>query len=233
MRVGSADPDKVVNLVRVGDLTVVGLDDSRLAIFSPTKKWFSQHKVSMYCLSARGKAENDHSRVCKVAGRRLYFSKAEEDWKGKRGRIVQVNLDTFEERVLDKLKENIADFLVDENQTITYLTSQGELIQENVDNNTSIPRTCVNLKENSPDAVSFHSLCQVSPNTFLASAYCEAPQHKNRFLLSSKSTQGGFKVHAFVDVPVPAEVQEEDPDSEYAGTPRKLGLNQWLSASPR
>ena len=38
----------------------------------------------------------------------------------------------------------IEDFLVDENQTITYLTSQGELRQENPDNS-SIPKTCVNL----------------------------------------------------------------------------------------
>src|SRR3990167_7347653 len=63
-------------------------------------------------------------------------------------KIVRVNLDTFEEVVLDKLADNIADFLVDENQTITYLTSQGELRQENPDNS-SIPKTCVNLKTDS------------------------------------------------------------------------------------
>ena len=64
-----------------------------------------------------------------------------------------MNLDTFQKEVLGFEAENdIFDFEVDENQTITYLTSQGELIQENVDNNTSIPRTCARLSGiNTPD----------------------------------------------------------------------------------
>ena len=56
--------------------------------------------------------------------------------------VMDGSLPVFPERAL---LTDVEDFLVDENQTITYLTSQGELIQENVDNNTSIPRTCVTL----------------------------------------------------------------------------------------
>ena len=103
-----------------------------------------------------------------VADREVHFLSSEG---AEQRKIVRVNLDTFEERVLDKLKENIADFLVDENQTITYLTSQGELIQENVDNNTSIPRTCVNLKTDTTTGGEHSALCRLSNTHFVACHY--------------------------------------------------------------
>ena len=55
--------------------------------------------------------------------------------------IIRVNLDTLtkvDTKPLNSLLP-ISDFEVDENQTITYLTSQGELRQENPDNS-SIPK---------------------------------------------------------------------------------------------
>ena len=78
-----------------------------------------------------------------MSGHFLYFKNPE-------AKIVRVNLDTSPEKsdtfkeVVLAIEHKVGDFLVDENQTITYLTSQGELRQENPDNS-SIPKTCLKL----------------------------------------------------------------------------------------
>jgi len=141
----------------------------------------TENKFSKYSSDARDRFEYDYSRLCVVRNNTLYFSRSEEDDR-KRGKIVRVNLDTFEEVVLDKLADNIADFLVDENQTITYLTSQGELRQENPDNS-SIPKTCVNLKNSDPNSSLFQSLCRHSESEFLCTSYV-SPNDGNLFILS-------------------------------------------------
>ena len=76
------------------------------------------------------------SRNVQQVGKKIYFVTPELQLVRMDGAIP-----IFPERVL---LDDVEDFLVDENQTITYLTSQGELRQENPDNS-SIPKTCVNL----------------------------------------------------------------------------------------
>ena len=149
-------------------------------LFCRTLNCYSAHNHDEF-----GRREYDRSRLAMIRRNMLYFSSAERlgDVK-KRGKIVRVNLDTFEEVVLDKLADNIADFLVDENQTITYLTSQGELRQENPDNS-SIPKTCVNLKNSITDAsFAFQSFCKISASKYLAAAY-HGPAAGNMFQLAT------------------------------------------------
>ena len=139
------------------------------------------------------------SRGAHVSGEFFYFvSKTLES----KTQIVRVNLDTFNETVLG-LSDKIGDFLVDENQTITYLTSQGELIQENVENSSSTNRTCVNLKANSPDAIKFHTLCRTSPRHILATSLLESMKG-NRFILCSN-----FEVTCYQVFQLNAELKPE------------------------
>ena len=172
----------------MGKLTVVGIRNKPLEIVKPLGTWESAFAIDGCYLSAQGRVEMDSGRLCRVQALKVYFRAEFGQLVDKRGRIVQVNLDTFQERVLDNLKENIADFLVDENQTITYLTSGGELIQENVENN-SIPRTSVNLKTDTTTGGYFSSLCQVSPSLFVGSHYAAHPSHKNTLLLTDLTSK--------------------------------------------
>jgi len=169
----------VHTVISVGEYTVVCVYNNSVRVYRlnalvyTTKQKFSDRQCN-----AIGELEDDTHRSCVSVGRFVCFQRAEG--YNKRGRIVQVNLDTFEERVLDKLKENIADFLVDENQTITYLTSAGELIQENVDNNTSIPRTCVNLKTDTTTGGEHSALCRLSNTHFVACHYKSTEVKRNK-----------------------------------------------------
>ena len=147
-----------------------------------------------------------------VTDREVHFLSSEG---AEQRKIVRVNLDTFEERVLDKLKENIADFLVDENQTITYLTSQGELIQENVDNNTSIPRTCVTLNSQLDGAV-WTCLTTLDYYRFISAASSSFETPKKQIFLQVSTT---FKVFSHFSM--------ELPGAQYAS---KFGLTSLLSA---
>ena len=140
----------------------------------------TDYSFSEYYRDVQHRYEADDSRLCSVIGKSLYFARSEGE--NKRGKIVRVNLDTFEEVVLDKLADNIADFLVDENQTITYLTSQGELRQENPDNS-SIPKTCVNLKNSQSKGSQFQSLCRVSQSQFISTSFVSITDG-NLFVLS-------------------------------------------------
>ena len=96
---------------------------------------------------SEGFVDTHPSRGVRVSGHFLYFLPMIFS-----SQLVRVNMQykKLEEKEiqLDTNKSTFEDFLVDENQTITYLTSQGELRQENPDNS-SIPKTCVNLKTDS------------------------------------------------------------------------------------
>ena len=129
-------------------------------------------------------------------GNMVYFLRLDSPKDKKRGKIVRVNLDTFEEVVLDKLADNIADFLVDENQTITYLTSQGELRQENPDNS-SIPKTCVNLNYIPSATHQCQSLCKISSSDHLCTSYVSSKEG-NKF-----SWVSGGSVMLTQTVPIP------------------------------
>ena len=123
-----------------------------------------------------------------TSSRSLFCQKGKAYFKQERGQIVRVNLDTFEEVVLDKLADNIADFLVDENQTITYLTSQGELRQENPDNS-SIPKTCVNLKTDSTTGAEWHSILKLRDH-IICNYYKSTPtKHNTLILLNEESDE--------------------------------------------
>src|SRR3990167_2450082 len=169
------------NLLCVDSLIVMCEPDEKLFIYTEaTDARRTKHTFSDYSKDTENRFEHDFYRLFVVAANRLYFARSEGSRK--RGKIVRVNLDTFEEVVLDKLADNIADFLVDENQTITYLTSQGELRQENPDNS-SIPKTCVNLKNSDPNSSLFQSLCRLSESQFICTSYV-SPNDGNLFILS-------------------------------------------------
>src|SRR3990167_516936 len=172
----------VRSLISVGDLVVLCVDSERVEVYKEGQLlWQSKYPFSGYAFAKGNKFEYEFSRVCKISSTMLYFG--QRATMEKRGKIVRVNLDTFEEVVLDKLADNIADFLVDENQTITYLTSQGELRQENPDNS-SIPKTCVNLKDMLPSAKRFQSLCKISADLFVSTSYLGS-KNGNLLLLST------------------------------------------------
>lgn len=122
--------------------------------------------------------DDSPSRGVRIAQRMMYFRSGTQN----RQKIVRVNLDTFEEVVLESLADNIADFIVDEHQTITYLTSNGELRQENVDDN-SIPKTCVNLSASQTSDTPFQSLCRLSQSQFISTSIVSA-KIGNLFVLS-------------------------------------------------
>src|SRR3990167_6612877 len=163
----------ICNVLQIGSLTVICSDGVSVHIYEHNvlkKQTVNVFSDRLHNSNSHNDFEPDSQRGCRVSQRMLYFSRGEG--KDKRGKIVRVNLDTFEEVVLDKLADNIADFLVDENQTITYLTSQGELRQENPDNS-SIPKTCVNLKTDSTTGGQWTSLCRVGQNEFISTFYRE------------------------------------------------------------
>jgi hypothetical protein len=196
---------RVWNITTVDDMLILCVGGNPVEIRLPKKQGngASLHKTTnnytRHGRDTQGRFEPDSSRLCCLTAHMLYFSRYEGgDDHVTRGKIVRVNLDTFEEKVLDTLEDSVADFLVDDNQTITYLTSGGELRQENPDNST-IQKTCVNLKPSSPSAFCFHSLCKISAEQFVCSSYINEP-HSNRLLLCTNKT---IKSTLSINIPSP------------------------------
>jgi hypothetical protein len=95
--------------------------------------------------------------------------------------IVQFSVEdpNFEEKVLDY--QNVEDFLVDDNLTVTYLTSNGELIQAHPTDIT-FTENKVNLKQPNESTTYWTAMINLPRNQFIATCW-NNEEKKNRFIL--------------------------------------------------
>ena len=95
--------------------------------------------------------------------------------------IVQFSVEdpNFEEKVLDY--QNVEDFLVDDNLTITYLTSNGELIQAHP-TDLNFTENKVNLKQQNEAVTYWTSMIDMPDKRVMVTSWT-ATEQKNRFIL--------------------------------------------------